>query len=83
MLLFCVVFISRNINLTFSFVLIYENKTEISKIIFSAKIDLRPIENKKRLEHRCTVAYEGQAVFLNDSYFKSEFHFHVQFEFKN
>ena len=29
------------------------------------------------------VAHEGQAVFVNDSYFKSEFHFHVQFEFKN
>ena len=29
------------------------------------------------------VAHEGQAGFVNDSYFKSEFHFHVQFEFKN
>ena len=29
------------------------------------------------------VAHKGQAVFVNDSYFKSEFHFHVQFEFKN
>ena len=29
------------------------------------------------------VAHEGQAGFVNDSYFKREFHFHVQFEFKN
>ena len=27
------------------------------------------------------MARETQAVFVNDSYFKSEFHFHVQFEF--
>ena len=29
------------------------------------------------------VAQEGQAVFVNDSHFKSEFHLHVQLEFKN
>ena len=28
------------------------------------------------------VAHEGEAVFVNDSYFKSEFHFHDQFEFE-
>ena len=28
-------------------------------------------------------AHEGQAVFVNDSYFKRELNFHVQFEFKN
>ena len=26
------------------------------------------------------VAQEGQAIFVNDSYFKGEFYFHVQFE---
>ena len=26
------------------------------------------------------VAHEGQAVFVKDPCFKSEFHFHVQFE---
>ena len=31
----------------------------------------------------CLVAHEGQAVFVNDSYFKSEFHFHVQLESEN
>ena len=29
------------------------------------------------------VVHGGQAVFVKDSYFKSEFHFHVQFEFFN
>ena len=29
------------------------------------------------------VAHDGQVIFVNDSYFKTEFHFHVQFEFKN
>ena len=29
------------------------------------------------------VAHDGQAIFVNDSYFKTKFHFHVQFEFKN
>ena len=29
------------------------------------------------------VDHESQAVFENDSYFKSEFQFHVQFKFKN
>ena len=27
------------------------------------------------------VVHKGQAVFVNDSYLKSEFHFHGQFEF--
>ena len=31
----------------------------------------------------CMVVHGGQAVFVKDSYFKSEFHFHVQFEFFN
>ena len=29
------------------------------------------------------VAHEGQTLFVNDSHFKSAFHFHVQFEFEN
>ena len=29
------------------------------------------------------VAHEGQAFFANNSHYKSEFHFHVQFEFEN
>ena len=28
------------------------------------------------------VAYQGQAPFVKDSYFGSEFHFHIQFKFK-
>ena len=28
------------------------------------------------------VAQKGQAVFVNSSYFKNEFHFHIQFEFE-
>ena len=28
-------------------------------------------------------AHKGQTVFVNDSYFKCEFLFHVQFQFKN
>ena len=33
--------------------------------------------------HLAMVAHKGQAVFANDSHFKSEFNFHVQFEFEN
>ena len=29
------------------------------------------------------VAHDGQAVLVNGSHFKSEFRFHVQFEFEN
>ena len=36
---------------------------------------------KKRFQHTCMLTHEDQTVFANDSYFKSEFHVLVQFEF--
>ena len=45
--------------------------------VLSSKGDILSIRNM------CMVTHEGQAVFVNDSGFKSEFHFHVQFGFKN
>ena len=45
----------------------------------------KPLKQLYRVVYKgpnwCMMAHDRQAVFVNDSYLKCEFHFHVQFEF--